>query len=65
MEASRVVYTLVQEFAHLLRHRPQDAAERLNSWLVQAQASMVVELERFAQGIGKDLSAVLGAVTSS
>ena len=65
VDASRSVYTLVQEFAHLLRYRPQDAAARLKTWLVQAKASTVVELERFAQGIGKDLSAVMGAVTSS
>ena len=65
VDTSRSVYTLVQEFAHLLRHRPQDAAARLKTWLVQAKASTVVELERFAQGIGKDLSAVMGAVTSA
>ena len=65
VDTSRSVYTLVQEFAHLLRHRPQDAAARLKTWLVQAKASTVVELARFAQGIGKDFSAVMGAVTSS
>lgn len=65
VEASRAVYTLIQEFAFLLRRRPQQAAQRLKTWLVQAKASTVVELERFAQGSGKDLSAVIGAVTSA
>ena len=65
LEASKSMYSLVQEFARLLRHRPQDAAARLKTWLVLAKASTVVELARFAQGIGKDLSAVMGAVSSS
>ena len=65
VEASKSVYTLVQEFAHLLRCRPHNAAKRLKTWLIQAKGGAVVELERFAQGIWKDLSAVLDAVTSS
>ena len=61
---SRTVYSLVQEFASLLRTRSVDASARLTTWMEQACASTVVELERFASGIQKDIAAVLGAITS-
>ena len=61
---SRTVYSLVQEFASLLRTRPVDASARLMAWVEQACASTIVELERFASGIQKDIAAVLGAMTS-
>jgi transposase len=64
VDASQTVYGLVQDFAHLLRTQPQDAAERLKTWLVAAKSSAVLELERFANGIQKDVAAVLGAMTS-
>ena len=61
---SRTVYSLVQDFACLLRTRPLDASARLTAWIEQACVSTVLELERFASGIQKDAAAVLGAITS-
>ena len=61
---SRTVYSLVQDFASLLRTRPLDASARLTAWIEQACVSTVLELERFASGIQKDAAAVLGAITS-
>ena len=58
------MYTLIQEFAQLLRIRSQDAAERLTAWIVRMKTSNVLELQRFASGIQKDAAAVLGAMTS-
>ena len=63
VEVSRTVYGLVQDFAQLLRTQPQDAAEQLKAWLVAAKSSTVLEIERFARGIQKDIAAVLGAMT--
>ena len=63
-EISRTVYSLVQDFASLLRTRPVDAGARLSAWIKQASTSTVVELERFASGIQRDAAAVLGAITS-
>lgn len=61
---SRTVYSLVQDFASLLRTRPLDASARLTAWIEHACASTVLELERFASGIQKDAAAVLGAIMS-
>lgn len=63
-EISRTVYSLVQDFAGLLRTRPVDAGAQLSAWIERASTSTVVELERFASGIQRDAAAVLGAMTS-
>ena len=61
---SQTVYSLVQDFANLLRTSPLDASARLTAWIEQACTSTVLELERFASGIQKAAAAVLGAITS-
>jgi len=61
---SKTVYTLVQTFVCLLRTQPHDAVSQLTNWLVSAKSSAVIELERFARGVQKDLSAIIGAMTS-
>ena len=58
--AVRRVWTLVHQFHTLVRHRRGTA---LPAWLRAAEASAIPELQRFAQGLRKDLAAVTAAVT--
>jgi transposase len=51
---------LADEFADLLRKR---SFETLSDWLVKGEASSSPEIRRFAEGIRRDESAVLAAVT--
>ena len=51
---------LADEFADLIRKR---SSETLSDWLVKGEASSSPEIRRFAEGIRRDESAVLAAVT--
>jgi transposase len=51
---------LADEFADLIRKR---SFETLSDWLVKGEASSSPEIRRFAEGIRRDESAVLAAVT--
>jgi transposase len=51
---------LADEFADLIRKR---SFETLSDWLVKGEASSTPEIRRFAEGIRRDESAVLAAVT--
>jgi transposase len=51
---------LADEFADLLRKR---SSKTLSDWLVKGEASSSQEIRRFAEGIRRDESAVLAAVT--
>jgi transposase len=54
-----LAYTLAQQFVHLLReHR----VEELESWLSTCMSSGLSELETFASGLRKELSALQAAV---
>jgi len=55
----RQVWTLVHQFAVLVRHRQERA---LASWLRRALASGIPELVRFAQGLQRDEAAVRAAI---
>jgi transposase len=52
--------SLADEFADLLRRR---SSVTLSDWLAKGQASSPPEIRRFAEGIRRDESAVLAAVT--
>jgi transposase len=51
---------LADEFADLLRKR---SSKTLSAWLVKGEASSSPEIRRYAEGIRRDESAVLAAVT--
>jgi transposase len=51
---------LADEFADLIRKR---SSKTLGDWLVKGEASSSPEIRRFAEGIRRDESAVLAAVT--
>jgi transposase len=51
---------LADEFADLIRKR---SSETLSDWLAKGEASSSPEIRRFAEGIRRDESAVLAAVT--
>jgi transposase len=51
---------LADEFADLIRKR---SSKTLSDWLVNGEASSCQEIRRFAEGIRRDESAVLAAVT--
>jgi transposase len=51
---------LADEFADLIRKR---SSKTLSDWLVKGEASSSQEIRRFAEGIRRDESAVLAAVT--
>jgi transposase len=51
---------LADEFADLLRKR---SSKTLSDWLVKGEASSSPEIRRYAEGIRRDESAVLAAVT--
>jgi transposase len=51
---------LADEFADLIRKR---SSKTLSDWLVKGEASSSPEIRRFAEGIRRDESAVLAAVT--
>ena len=51
---------LADEFADLLRKR---SSRTLSDWLMKGEASSCPEIRRFAEGIRRDESAVLAAVT--
>jgi transposase len=55
--------TLVRDFAALLQHHQEDAAAKLDGWLVAADQSGIVELRGFAHGVRRDLAAVTAALT--
>jgi transposase len=52
--------SLADEFADLLRRR---SSGTLNEWLAKGEVSSCPEIRRFAEGIRRDESAVLAAVT--
>jgi transposase len=51
---------LADEFADLLRKR---SSQTLSDWLVKGEAASSSEMRRYAQGIRRDETAVLAAVT--
>lgn len=53
-------YTLVQQFAQMLRTR---TGERLDGWLEHARASQIRELQGFATSVERDKAAVLAGLT--
>jgi transposase len=55
-----VAYTLVQQFAQMLRTR---AGEQLDSWLEQVRASQIREFQSFVMGIERDKAAVGAGLT--
>ena len=58
-QAVDVAYLLAQQFVHLVReHR----AEELESWLSSCASSRLPDLETFALGLQKEVSAIRAAV---
>jgi hypothetical protein len=55
-----LAYTLVQQFAQMLRTR---SAERLDGWLENARASQLRERQGFALSVAPDKAAVLAGLT--
>lgn len=56
----QTVYTLVQEFAHMLR---QHQSSHFDDWLARAKASGIAELQGFAAGLRRDHAAVFAALS--
>jgi transposase len=54
-------YEFVQCFVHMVTERK---AGQLEAWLVQAEASGIIEFKGFAQGIRRDSAAVLSALST-
>ncbi|GAC1350762.1 MAG: hypothetical protein NVSMB27_36390 [Ktedonobacteraceae bacterium] len=58
-QAVEVAYLLAQQFVHLMReHR----AEELDAWLSSCVSSRLPDLETFALGLQKEVSAIRAAV---
>lgn len=55
-----LTYTLVQEFAKMLRTR---TGENLDAWLAKAVASQILEFQSFVLGIERDKAAVQAGLT--
>ncbi|WP_201377749.1 ISL3 family transposase [Ktedonobacter sp. SOSP1-52] len=55
-----LAYTLVQQFAQMLRTR---TGERLDGWLEKARASQIRELQGFATSVERDKAAVVAGLT--
>lgn len=55
-----LAYTLVQEFAKMLRTR---TGEDLDAWLAKAVASQIPEFQSFVLGIKRDKAAVQAGLT--
>jgi transposase len=55
-----LAYTLVQEFATMLRTR---TGENLDAWLAKAVASQIPEFQSFVLGIERDKAAVQAGLT--
>jgi len=55
-----LAYTLVQQFTQMLRTR---TGERLATWLENARASQIRELQGFALSVERDKAAVLAGLT--
>jgi transposase len=60
-ESNRVL-DLVRRFRTLVRSRPSDAERTLLTWLAEAHACGVLELDRFAKGVHGDLAAVVAGL---
>jgi transposase len=56
----RMVYALSQGFVRLVRER---AGQELDTWLEQAQASAIRDVQNFAVGISKDKAAIAAGLT--
>jgi len=56
----QTVYTLVQEFAQMLRQRQSSP---FDDWLARAEASGIAELQGFAAGLRRDHAAVFAALS--
>src|SRR5216683_1132474 len=55
-----LAYTLVQQFAQMLRTR---TGEQLDAWLEKARASQIREFQSFVLGIERDKAAVVAGLT--
>jgi transposase len=58
--ALETAYGLTQDFLQMLRQRE---GERLDTWLLQVQASHLPELQSFASGVEQDKAAVQAGLT--
>lgn len=56
----QAAYSLVQEFAEMLRHRQ---SSHFDDWLARAEASGTAELQGFAAGLRRDHAAVFAALS--
>lgn len=59
---SNIVLDLVRRFRALVRARPTDAERTLLTWLAEAHACGVLEIDRFAKGVRGDLAAVVAGL---
>ncbi len=57
---AETIYQLVQDFFRLVRARQ---GTQLDHWLASVEASAIVELQRFANGLERDKAAVLAGLT--
>src|SRR5258707_4945438 len=61
-ERAETIYQLVQEFLQMVRKLE---GERLETWLTAVAVSQIEELQRFANGLERDKTAVLMGLTHS
>ncbi len=62
MPVAGTVLDLVRRFRALVRARSPDAERVLLTWLAEAHACGVLEIDRFAKGIRGDLEAVVAGL---
>jgi transposase len=61
---AKVCYDFVQRFHKLVRKVEQHSDHALDIWLKEVKQSTVIELQRFANGLEQDRTAVVAALTS-